>query len=77
MSPHLADVIQGPRSPARVTAAEHELRLGDAEAMRKLLDVLQRNLPGAAAGEIQLIRAEWKESRFHAERILVGEDPIP
>lgn len=59
---------------ARVAAAERELRQGDAEAMRKLLDVLQRSLTGAAAGEIQLIRAEWRESRIHAERILSGEE---
>lgn len=77
MTPPPADVIQGPRSPSRVSAAEHELRLGDAEAIRKILDVLQRNLPGAAAGEMQIIRTEWRESRLRAERILVGEEPIP
>lgn len=73
----LNDAINGPRSESRVSAAERELRKGDAEALRQVLDVLQTALNGAAAGEIQRIRTEWKESRRLAEGILLGTEAIP
>lgn len=73
----LNDFINGPRSPSRVAAAELELREGDSEAIRRMLDVLQRAVSGADASEVQQIRAEWKKSRDYAERLLLAEAPLP